>query len=148
MKRVDLIADGSCLAHRGPGGWACLLIYNGRERVLTGGSHRTTNNQMELKAVTMGLLALREPCEVSVFTDSKYVQEGMSRLVNVWSTRRWRNSRGRPLPNQRLWTELRRAAERHRMTWHWVKGHGGDVRHNRCDLLARNAARSLVRKVA
>lgn len=98
MKHVDLIADGSCLSAHGPGGWACILRYKGAERVLTGGSPLTTNNQMELRAVTMGLRALQEPCQVSVLTDSKYVQEGMSGLLTVWRRNGWRNSRGRPGP--------------------------------------------------
>ena len=106
MKHVDLIADGSCLSHRGPGGWACILRYQGFERVLTGGSPVTTNNQMELRAVSMGLRALQEPCDVSVFTDSKYVPEGTSRLVPQWKANRWRNSHGRHLSNRRLWLQL------------------------------------------
>lgn len=82
-----------------------------------------TNNQMELRAVTMGLRALQEPCDVSVFTDSKYVEEGMGRFLPQWKLNRWRSSRGRPLPNQRLWLDLASAAIRHRIRWHWVQGH-------------------------
>jgi len=143
-KHVDLIADGSCLSPRGPGGWACILCYKGFERVLTGGSPITTNNQMELRAVSMGLRALQEPCDVSVFTDSKYVEQGMSRLVPQWKANRWRNSRGRHLPNQRLWVQLASAAVRHRIHWCWVKGHGENDHHNRCELLARQAAREMM----
>jgi ribonuclease HI len=118
MKHVDLIADGSCLSNHGPGGWACILQYKTAERVLTGGSPVATNNQMELRAVTMGLRALREPCAVSVFTDSRYVQDGMSRLISLWKENQWRNSRGRPLAHQRLWQALRTAALRHPISWH------------------------------
>lgn len=142
MKHVDLIADGSCLSGRGPGGWACILRYKQYEHVLSGGAPVTTSNQMELRAVTMGLRALQEPFEVSVLTDSKYVEEGMGRLLPQWKLNRWRNSRGRPLPNQRLWLELASAAIRHRIRWCWVKGHATNEDHNRCDRLARQAART------
>jgi ribonuclease HI len=148
MKHVDLIADGSCLSHHGPGGWACILRYKSVERVLTGGAPLTTNNQMELRAVTMGLRALHEPCEVSAFTDSRYVLEGMNGLIDLWRRNRWRNSRGRPLPNQRLWLALHKAAQRHHVTWRWVRGHAGTRDHDRCDLLARQTARSLVKAAA
>ena len=96
--------------------------YKQYERVLSGGAPVTTSNQMELRAVTMDFRALQEPCEVSVFTDSKYVEEGMDRLLPQWKLNRWRNSRGRPVPNQRLWLELAAAQIRHRIRWCWVKG--------------------------
>jgi ribonuclease HI len=149
MKHVELIADGSCLSRpTGPGGWACILRYKNTERVLTGGTPVTTSNQMELKAVTMGLRALTEPCEVSVVTDSKYVQQGFTQMLPVWDRSGWRNSRGRPLANQRLWAQLRAAARRHRISWRWVKGHWNHENQNRCDCLARKAARSAAESAA
>ena len=142
MKHVELIADGSCLSRpTGPGGWACILRYKKTEPVLKGGAPVTTSNQMELKAVTMGLRALTERCEVSVVTDSKYVEQGFTQMLAVWDRTGWRNSRGRPLANQRLWAQLRSAAGRHRISWCWVKGHWNHRDRNRCDCLARNAAR-------
>jgi ribonuclease HI len=143
MKHVDLIADGSCLSHRGPGGWACILRYKGHERILTGGALVTTNNQMELRAITMGLRVLQQPCDVSVFTDSKYVEEGMNTFLPQRRLNKWRNSRGRPLPNQKLWLQLASAAIHHRIHWFWVKGHAANEDHNRCDRLARETARKI-----
>ena len=144
MKRVELIADGSCLSNPGPGGWACILRYGKRERVLQGAAPVTTNNQMELLAVTMGLRALREPCEVEVVTDCRYVWDGMTRLLGQWERAGWRNSRGLILPNRRLWSRLKEAAKQHRITWRWVRGHGTDQQHNRCDRLARAMSYSLL----
>jgi ribonuclease HI len=141
MKHIELIADGSCLRSPGPGGWACILRYQGIERILSGGSPITTSNQMELRAVTMGLRALQEPCDVCAYTDSKYVQQGMTTLWKLWNSRALLNSRGRPLANRRLWLQLHLEAQRHRIHWQWVKGHSNHQDHNRCDVLARQAAR-------
>jgi ribonuclease HI len=103
---------------------------------------------MELRAVTMGLRALQEPCEVSAYTDSKYVLEGMTALRKLWNSRALLNSRGRPLANRRLWLQLYREALRHRICWQWVKGHSNHQDHNRCDLLARQEARMISRTAA
>ena len=151
MKHVDLIADGSCLSNHGPGGWACILQYKTAERVLTGGSPVATNNQMELRAVTMGLRALREPCAVSVFTDSTYVQDGMSRLISLW-----KENSGETVAKQSRTTASKSAlvagtphgSTGHPISWHSVKGHSSDRDHNRCDSLARQAARSMLKAAA
>lgn len=140
MKQVEVYADGACLGNPGPGGWAALLRYDKRERELVGGEHDTTNNRMELMAVIAALEALRKPCAVSVYTDSQYVQKGISEWVCAWKRRNWRTSGGDPVKNRDLWERLLAASARHRVDWQWVKGHAGHAENERVDRLARTAA--------
>ena len=141
MKFVRLIVDGSALGNPGVGGWACILQYETRERVLTGSEPQSTNNKMEMVAALRGLQALKEPCTVEVITDSEYLQRGMTQFLAKWKVNGWRGSSGKPVLNRQLWIELEGAAAPHEVRWTWVPGHGAEEPdHNRADSLARQAA--------
>ena len=148
MKGVTLFTDGSCLGNPGPGGWACILRYGQRERVLQGGEIRTTNNRMELLAAISGLHALTEACVVTVITDSLYLQQGMTIHLERWRQRGWLNSRGASIANRDLWEKLIMAARRHETTWRWVRSHGSDPDQDRCDALAHQCAVAISRQMA
>jgi ribonuclease HI len=139
-KQVQVHTDGACLGNPGPGGWAALLRYRGRERELSGGEPATTNNRMELMAAIMALEALREPCDVVLHTDSQYVRQGITLWMPNWLRRNWRTAGGDAVKNQDLWERLHAAASRHRVDWRWVKGHSGDPDNERVDQLARAQA--------
>lgn len=140
MTRVEAHTDGACLGNPGPGGWGALLRTAGRERELVGGEPATTNNRMELMAAIAALEALSRPCEVVLFTDSQYVQKGISEWLPGWVRRGWRTAAGAPVKNQDLWERLQAAQLRHRVEWRWVRGHNGDPDNERVDGLARGAA--------
>jgi ribonuclease HI len=142
MKRVALITDGSCLGNPGPGGWACILRFGGAGKELFGYDPHTTNNRMELMGPIQGLLALKEPCEVEVTTDSEYVLQGITRWIARWKRRHWWR-KNRPVRNADLWIELDELASMHRAHWVWTKGHAAHADNNRCDWLAQTAARTL-----
>lgn len=143
MKSIEIHTDGACLGNPGPGGWAALLRFNGRERELVGSAADTTNNRMELMAAIQGLESLKEPCSVSLFTDSQYVQKGFVEWLPGWVKRGWKTAGGDPVKNQDLWQRLLEAAKTHRIQWHWVRGHSGDPDNERVDVLARTAAEQL-----
>lgn len=143
LKEITLFTDGSCLGNPGPGGWACILRYGKHERVLRGGEPRTTNNRMELSAAIFGLRALIEACHVTVITDSRYLQQGMTGYFSRWQSRGWLNSRGETIANRDLWEELAAAASRHETKWQWIRSHGSDPDQDRCDALAQESARSV-----
>lgn len=140
MKEVELHTDGACLGNPGPGGWAALLRYGERERELSGGEAQTTNNRMELMAAIVGLETLTEPCAVSVWTDSQYVRQGITEWLPNWLRRHWKTAGGDAVKNRDLWERLHLATQRHRIEWHWVKGHSGDPDNERVDALARGEA--------
>lgn len=140
MKQVELHTDGACLGNPGPGGWAALLRYGERERELSGGEAQTTNNRMELMAAIVGLETLTEPCAVSVWTDSQYVRQGITEWLPNWLRRHWKTAGGDAVKNRDLWERLHLATQRHRIEWHWVKGHSGDPDNERVDTLARDQA--------
>ncbi len=144
MKRVMLFTDGSCLGRFGAAGWACLLRWASVERELSGAEARTTSNRMELRAVIAGLSALKEPCTISVVTDSQYVQRGITRHVSRWIRSGWTNRRGLPVADRDLWEALLRESSRHQVTWTWIRGHGASAEQNRCDRIAQAAARRVV----
>ena len=141
MKRVSLITDGSCLGNPGPGGWACILRYGAAKKELFGYDPSTTNNRMEMMAAIQGLLALKEPCEVEITTDSEYVRQGITIWVKSWRRRHWWK-KNRAVRNADLWIELDELDRAHRTTWLWTKGHAAHEDNNRCDELAQNAART------
>ena len=136
--KVDLYSDGACKGNPGPGGWGALLCCQGKERELRGGERLTTNNRMELTAVIHGLNALNRPSEVTVFTDSQYVKNGIEQWISQWKARGWRTSAGKPVANQDLWVLLEEALGRHAVQWRWVKGHAGHYGNERADSLANS----------
>ena len=137
MKAVGIHTDGACLGNPGPGGWAALLRYRGREREISGGEALTTNNRMELMAAIMALETLGEACEVVLHTDSQYVRQGITEWMPNWIRRNWRTAGGAAVKNRDLWERLHAACHRHRIDWRWVKGHSGDPDNDRVDQLAR-----------
>lgn len=134
---VDLYTDGACSGNPGPGGWGAILRYNGHEKELHGGEHDTTNNRMELMAVIKGLNTLTRPCHVTIHTDSKYVMDGVTKWLEGWKARGWKNAAKKPVKNKDLWEELDEALSRHTTNWIWVKGHSGHPENERADALAR-----------
>lgn len=136
MKRIEIFTDGACRGNPGRGGWGALLRYGDRERELCGGEALTTNNRMELTAAIEALAALRERCEVDLYTDSQYVRDGVTRWMANWKRRGWRTADRKPVKNIDLWQALDREATRHQVRWHWVRGHSGHDGNERADQLA------------
>ena len=139
MKQIVAYTDGACRGNPGPGGWGALLQWNDHRRELKGGEALTTNNRMELSAAIAALEALREPCAVTVYTDSVYVKQGISEWLPGWKRRGWRTADRKPVKNQDLWERLDAAAAPHRVDWRWVKGHSGDPGNEAADRLANLA---------
>jgi len=146
MKDIKIYADGACSGNPGPGGWGALLRYQGHEKEIRGGELDTTNNRMELTAAIRALASLKEACRVDFYTDSQYVQKGISLWLAGWKKKNWRNSANKPVKNADLWKELDQQAQRHELKWHWVRGHSGHVENERVDALARLAITELLRK--
>lgn len=140
---VEIWTDGGCKPNPGPGGWAALLRFRGRERELSGGERETTNNRMELTAAAAALEALTRPCAVVLYTDSEYVKNGITRWHTGWVRRNWRNAAGDPVANMDLWQRLLAAEKPHRVEWKWVRGHAGNEMNERVDRLATEARRAL-----
>jgi len=136
LKTVELFTDGACRGNPGPGGWGVLLRYQEKERELWGGEPDTTNNRMELQAAIEGLRALSEPCRVELTTDSQYVRKGITEWISAWKQRGWRTAAKKPVKNVELWQLLDTEASRHRVEWHWVKGHSGHRENDIADNLA------------
>ena len=137
---VEIYSDGACLGNPGPGGWAVLLRSGSEEKEIAGGAPDTTNNRMELMAALEGLNALTRPCRVAVTTDSQYVQKGISEWIHSWKRKGWKTADKKPVKNADLWQALDSAQGRHRVTWHWVRGHDGHPENERVDKLARGQA--------
>lgn len=138
LKNVELFTDGACSVNPGMGGFAAILRYKGKEKVISGGDEYTTNNRMELLAVIEGLKALKEPCNVAVYTDSQYVANGLEKgWAKSWRANGWRKSDKKPALNADLWEQLLTLSEKHTLNIHWVKGHAGHKENERCDFLAR-----------
>jgi ribonuclease HI len=148
LKQVEINTDGACLGNPGPGGWGALLRYNKTERELAGGEPDTTNNRMELMAAIMALEALSGPCEVTLHTDSQYVQKGIGEWLPNWIRRGWKTAGGDPVKNKDLWERLLAATQGHKIHWRWVRGHSGHVDNERVDQLARQAAEDIRRKAS
>ena len=136
---VEIYADGACKGNPGPGGWGVLLRAGGAERELFGGEAHTTNNRMELTAVIRGLEALKRRCRVRLYTDSQYVQKGISGWIHDWKRRAWRTADRKPVKNVDLWQRLDALASEHEVEWHWVRGHAGHPENERADALANRA---------
>ena len=138
MKEVTVFTDGACSGNPGPGGWGAILRFGAYEKELSGGEASTTNNRMELSAVIAGLSALKEPCRVTVVTDSKYVYDGMTKgWAEGWRRRGWRRADGSPALNSDLWERLLDLAAKHDVSFCWVKGHSGILGNEECDRLVR-----------
>jgi ribonuclease HI len=142
-ERVTIFTDGACSGNPGPGGWGALLVYNGRERELSGAEPLTTNNRMELTAAIMALEALKRPCAVDLWTDSQYVRSGITEWLKGWKARGWKTADRKPVKNDDLWRRLDAAQARHEVAWHWVRGHDGHAENERADALARGAIRAM-----
>ena len=141
MKHVDIYTDGACRFNPGPGGWGAILVYKGLEKELCGGEAETTNNRMELTAAVKALAALKEPCEIDLTSDSKYLVDGITKGWAVgWRAKGWKLASGKPAQNVDLWQELLGLLEKHSVTLHWVKGHEGHPYNERCDALATGEA--------
>ena len=137
MKIVELYTDGACSGNPGPGGWGAILRYRGREKELSGGEEMTTNNRMELTAVIRGLEALKEPCTVELWSDSRYVIDGLEKgWARSWQKRGWIKADKKPALNPELWEKLLALCDGHEMHYHWVKGHAENEYNKRCDALA------------
>lgn len=137
MKTVTIYTDGACSGNPGPGGWGAILEYGGKEKELSGGEAMTTNNRMELMGVITALEALKEPCAVELYSDSKYVTEALEKGWAVsWRARGWKRADKKPALNPDLWSRLLELCETHQVTCHWVKGHAENEKNNRCDELA------------
>lgn len=136
MKSVEIYTDGACRGNPGPGGWGVLLRYGEHEKELYGGEPDTTNNRMELTAAIQALDALTKPCRVTLYTDSRYVMQGITEWLDNWKARDWRTAARKPVKNADLWRALDTAAARHRVDWKWVKGHSGHDGNERADALA------------
>ncbi len=134
--RVLVHTDGACSGNPGPGGWGAVLQYNGHVKELKGGAELTTNNRMELTAAIKALNSLKRPCDVDMFTDSKYVKDGLTKWINNWKRNGWKTAARKPVKNAELWRALDEAVERHAIKWHWLKGHAGDEMNERADALA------------
>jgi ribonuclease HI len=134
---VVIYSDGACSGNPGPGGWGAILIYGEKRKELSGGEALTTNNRMELRAATEALDALKRPCTVELHTDSQYVRNGIMQWIHRWKANGWRTAGKEPVKNEDLWRRLDEAAKRHKITWHWVKGHAGHEQNERADELAR-----------
>ena len=144
MTDVTIYADGACRGNPGPGGWGALLSSGKQVKELSGAEPATTNNRMEMTAVIQALAALKRPVNATVYTDSQYVIKGMTEWVGSWMARGWKTADKKPVKNQDLWEELDRQEARHRVTWHWVKGHSGVPGNERVDQLANIAIDALL----
>ena len=141
---VELYTDGACLGNPGPGGWGALLRYKGTEKELSGAEPDTTNNRMELMAAIEGLKAVKRTCDVTLYTDSKYVLQGVTEWMDGWKSRGWKTADKKPVKNQDLWMALDEQVNRHHVKWQWVKGHNGHIENERVDELARMAIKDML----
>ncbi len=144
MKHVTIYSDGACSGNPGPGGWGTILVYQGREKELSGAEPQTTNNRMELLAAITGLEQLREPCVVTLVSDSRYLCESISQgWVFAWEKNGWRKADKKPALNVDLWERMLAQLRRHQVTLQWIKGHNGHPYNERCDRLAVQACQSI-----
>lgn len=141
MKLVHAFTDGSCLGNPGPGGWAAILRFGVAEKVLTGGVVHTTNNRMEIMAALAALEALKEPCKIILFSDSRYLCDAVTKnWISSWNKNDWKTASRKPVKNRDLWERLVPQLARHDVTFHWLEGHAGHPQNERADTLAREAA--------
>lgn len=144
MKQIEIFTDGACKGNPGPGGWGALLRYKGQEKMLKGAEANTTNNRMELLAAISALKAVKEPCVITLTTDSQYVRKGVTEWMSGWKRNGWHTADKKPVKNQDLWQALDEAAAIHQMKWCWVKGHAGHRENEIADQLANQAISELL----
>lgn len=143
LKTIDIFTDGACRGNPGPGGWGALLRYHkqdkAHEKTLNGAEPHTTNNRMEMMAAIKALEALKTPCQINLYTDSKYLMDGITRWIHGWKKKNWQTSQKEPVKNADLWQILEPLTHRHQVSWHWVRGHSGHPENEQVDALAREA---------
>ena len=146
FKHVVIYTDGGCRGNPGPGGWGVVLNYDGHEKQLFGGVAETTNNRMELTAAIEALKALKQPCRVTLYTDSQYVKQGIEKWLANWKKNKWRTAAKKAVKNQDLWQQLDSEVQRHEVQWAWVKGHSGNPGNELADELANKGIDAVVNK--
>ncbi|WP_449471310.1 ribonuclease HI [Sphingobium chungangianum] len=140
LSQVEIFTDGACKGNPGPGGWGAVMRSGTTEKEISGGEAQTTNNRMEMTAAIEALNALKRPCQVTLYTDSKYVMDGITKWVFGWQKNGWKTADRKPVKNAELWQALLAAAAPHKVSWQWVKGHAGHPENERADQLACAAA--------
>ena len=146
MAAVEIFTDGACKGNPGPGGWGAIIRSGPHEKELSGGEPVSTNNRMEMMAAIRALQALKRPCEITLWTDSVYLRDGITKWIHGWRRNGWKTADRKPVKNAELWQELLDAAEAHQIDWRWVKGHAGHPENERADRLACDAAAEFVGK--
>lgn len=137
--KIEIYTDGACSGNPGPGGWGALLRSGDHEKEMSGGEADTTNNRMEMMAVIKALESLKKPSEVDLYTDSKYVMDGVNKWMDGWKAKGWKNAAKKPVKNKDLWLEIDALTQTHKVRFHWVKGHAGHPENERADVLATSA---------
>jgi ribonuclease HI len=145
MKHIEIYTDGACRGNPGPGGWGALLRYNKHEKTLSGSEDHTTNNRMELMGPICALKSLSEACQIDLYTDSQYVQKGISQWIHQWKKNNWKKADKTAVKNADLWQQLEQETHRHEIKWHWVKGHSGHPENELVDELANFAIDELLK---
>lgn len=140
LSQVEIFTDGACKGNPGPGGWGAVMRSGATEKEISGGEAQTTNNRMEMTAAIEALNALKRPCQVTLYTDSKYVMDGITKWMFGWQKNGWKTADRKPVKNAELWQALLAAAAPHKVSWQWVKGHAGHPENERADQLACAAA--------
>jgi ribonuclease HI len=146
MKHVIIYTDGACRGNPGPGGWAALLRYGRHEKILSGSEKLTTNNRMEMMAAISALAVLQQSCQIDLYTDSRYLQKGVSVWLAKWKINNWKKSDKKKIKNIDLWQTLDKEVSRHQINWHWVAGHSGHVENDLVDKVANQAIDTLMKK--
>jgi len=146
MKTIYIYTDGACSGNPGPGGWGAILRYNAHEKELSGAELNTTNNRMELMAAIEGLRALKKDSHVILTSDSEYLRQGITKWIIQWQQRNWLTANNKPVKNKDLWQILLDETTRHKIEWHWVRGHTGHIENERADELARLAIKKLLQE--
>jgi ribonuclease HI len=145
---VEIYTDGACSGNPGPGGWGAVMRFGTREKEICGGEAQTTNNRMEMMAAIQALEAMKRPVEAHLHTDSVYLRDGITRWIHGWKKNGWRTAARKPVKNVDLWERLEEALARHRVEWHWIKGHAGHPENERADALARQGMEPYLRATA
>lgn len=140
MNEIIIYTDGSCLGNPGKGGWAAIIINDSKEDIIFGSEKESTNNRMELTAAINALLKIKQDKKIKIYTDSKYVKDGIEKWINNWKLNNWKNSNKKDVKNKDLWTKLDNIISKKEITWNWVKAHSDNKYNNKVDFLARNAA--------